>query len=96
MKKRTLNELRQEKEYGYKPPSEKKVKNNEPKVLQLKLQITDGDKKIKSTINYDDYKATLGLHSLSLADEMIQVLYDKIKVPVIEESTSEENKQTSL
>ena len=47
MKKRTLNELRQEKEFGYKPPLDKK---NSEKELIIKITITDGEKKIKSEI----------------------------------------------
>ena len=38
MKKRTLNELRQEKEFGYKPPVDKKTKPEQD--LEIKIVIS--------------------------------------------------------
>ena len=74
MKKRTLNEIRQEKEFGYKPPVDKKTKQD----FEIKITITDGDKKAKGKINLNDYEFALGLNGISLVDEMIGVLLQEI------------------
>lgn len=71
MKKRTLNELRQEKEFGYRPPVDKKPKPEQD--FEIKITITDGEKKIKSKINVSDYKTAKELH-VSLVDETIVAL----------------------
>lgn len=76
MKKRTLNELRQEKEFGYKPPLDKK---NSEKELIIKITITDGEKKIKSEINVSHYEAIKKLHDVSLVDETVLALLDQFK-----------------
>jgi hypothetical protein len=76
MKKRTLNELRQEKEYGYKPPVDKK---NPEKELMIKITITDGEKKIKSQINVSHYEAVKKLHDVSLVDETVIALLEQFK-----------------
>ena len=76
MKKRTLNELRQEKEFGYKPPVDKKTKPE--KDLEIKIVITDGNNKAKGKINLNDYKTALNLNGISLVDEMIGVLLQEI------------------
>ena len=76
MKKRTLNEIRQEKEFGYKPPVDKKTKPKQD--FEIKITITDGDKKAKGKINLNDYKVALGLNGVSLVDEMIGVLLQEI------------------
>jgi len=72
MKKRTLNEIRQEKEFGYKPPVDKKIKLE--KKFEIKITITDGEKKIKSKINVSDYKTSKELHNVSLVDETVVAL----------------------
>ena len=76
MKKRTLNELRQEKEFGYKPPVDKKTKPEQD--LEIKIVITDGNNKSKGKINVNDYKTALTLTGVSLVDEMIGVLLQEI------------------
>jgi hypothetical protein len=76
MKKRTLNELRQEKEFGYKPPVDKKTKPKQD--FEIKITITDGDKKAKGKINVNDYKTALDLNGVSLVDDMIGVLLQEI------------------
>ena len=74
MKKRTLNEIRQEKEFGYKPPVDKKTKQD----FEIKITITDGDKKAKGKINVNDYKTALDLTGVSLVDEAIDILLKEI------------------
>jgi hypothetical protein len=76
MKKRTLNELRQEKEFGYKPPVDKKTKPEQN--FEIKITITDGNKKAKAKINVDDYEVALASNGVSLVDEMIGVLLQEI------------------
>ena len=76
MKKRTLNELRQEKEFGYKPPVDKKTKPEQD--LEIKIVITDGNNKAKGKINVNDYKTALALTGVSLVDEAIDILLKEI------------------
>ena len=76
MKKRTLNELRQEKEFGYKPPIDKKTKPEQD--LEIKIVITDGNNKAKGKINVNDYKTALALTGVSLVDEAIDILLKEI------------------
>ena len=76
MKKRTLNELRQEKEFGYKPPVDKKTKPEQD--LEIKIVITDGHNKAKGKINVNDYKTALALTGVSLVDEAIDILLKEI------------------
>lgn len=76
MKKRTLNELRQEKEFGYKAPVDKKTKPEQN--FEIKITITDGNKKAKAKINVDDYEVALASNGVSLVDEMIGVLLQEI------------------
>jgi hypothetical protein len=76
VKKRTLNEIRQEKEFGYKPPVDKKTKPKQD--FEIKITITDGDKKAKGKINVNDYKTALDLNGISLVDDMIGVLLQEI------------------
>ena len=77
MKKRTLNEIRQEKEFGYKPPVDKKTKLE--KKFEIKITITDGEKKIKSKINVSDYKTAKELHDVSLVDETVVALLEEFE-----------------
>ena len=95
MKKRTLNELRQEKEFGYKPPVDKKTNTKEielPKNSKLdidwriKITITNGKKKIKGEINLNDYLNAFGLQGISLVDETIDILLKEIDKSVIKEN----------
>ena len=76
MKKRTLNELRQEKEFGYKPPVDKKTKPEQD--LEIKIVITDGNNKAKGKINVNDNKTALALTGVSLVDEAIDILLKEI------------------
>ena len=77
MKKRTLNEIRQEKEFGYKPPIDKKTKPEQN--FEIKITITDGEKKIKSKINVSDYKTSKELHNVSLVDETVVSLLSQFE-----------------
>lgn len=95
MKKRTLDELRQEKEFGYKPPVDKKTNTEEielPKNSKLdidwriKITITNGKKKIKGEINLNDYLNAFGLQGISLVDETIDILLKEIDKSVIKEN----------
>lgn len=95
MKKRTLNELRQEKEFGYKPPIDKKINSEEidlPKSSKLdidweiKITITNGKKKMKAKIPLDDYLVGFGLNGFSLVDETIDILLKEIDKSVIKEN----------
>ena len=95
MKKRTLNELRQEKEFGYKPPVDKKTNTEEielPKNSKLdidwkiKITITNGKKKIKGEINLNDYIVAFGLQGISLVDETIDILLKEIDKSVIKKN----------
>ena len=95
MKKRTLNELRQEKEFGYKPPVDKKTNTKEielPKNSKLdinwkiKITITNGKKKIKGEINLNDYIVAFGLQGISLVDETIDILLKEIDKSVIKKN----------
>ena len=95
MKKRTLNELRQETEFGYKPPVDKKTNTKEielPKNSKLdidwriKITITNGKKKIKGEINLNDYLNAFGLQGISLVDETIDILLKEIDKSVIKEN----------
>ena len=95
MKKRTLDELRQEKEFGYKPPVDKKTNTKEielPKNSKLdidwriKITITNGKKKIKGEINLNDYLNAFGLQGISLVDETIDILLKEIDKSVIKEN----------
>ena len=72
--------MKKEKELIQKPPVDKKTKPEQD--LEIKIVITDGNKKAKAKINVNDYKTALRLHGVSLADEMIDILLqeiDKIK-----------------
>lgn len=84
MKKRTLDELRQEKEFGYKPPVDKKTKPEQD--LEIKIVITNGNNKAKGKINVNDYKTALALTGVSLVDETIDILLKEIDKSVIKET----------
>jgi hypothetical protein len=90
------NEIRRcnttlEKEFGYKSPVDKKTnteeielpENSKPKQdFEIKITITDGDKKAKGKINLNDYEVALGLNGVSLVDEMIGVLLQEVNKSV--------------
>lgn len=90
-----------EKEFGYKPPVDKKTNTEEielPKNSKLdidweiKITITNGKKKMKAKINLDDYFkqqlniVAFGLHGVSLVDETIDILLKEIDKSVIKET----------
>ena len=64
--------MKKEKELSQKPPVDKKTKLE--KTFEIKITITDGEKKIKSKINVSDYKTEKELHSVSLVDETVTAL----------------------
>ena len=95
MKKLTTNNNNKEKEFGYKPPVDKKTNTEEielPKNSKLdidweiKITITNGKKKMKAKINLDDYIVAFGLHGVSLVDETIDILLKEIDKSVIKEN----------
>jgi len=47
--------------------------------LQIKITITDGDKEAKSSINVEEYQKMKELHGVSLVDEIVDTLLNKIK-----------------
>ena len=47
--------------------------------LQIKIAITDGEKEVKTSINFEDYQKIKELHGISLIDEQVDVLFDEIK-----------------
>jgi len=64
--------MKKEKELSQKPPVDKKTKLE--KTFEIKITITDGEKKIKSKINVSDYKTAKELHNVSLVDETVTTL----------------------
>ena len=95
MKKLTTNNNNKEKEFGYKPPVDKKTNTKEielPKNSKLdidwriKITITNGKKKIKGEINLNDYIVAFGLQGISLVDETIDILLKEIDKSVIKET----------
>ena len=61
--------MKKEKELIQKPPVDKKTKPEQN--FEIKITITDGEKKIKSKINVSDYKTSKELHNVSLVDETV-------------------------
>ncbi len=56
MKKRTLNELRQTREYGYTPPSPSRIKSTYPQPAPLKNELLNRLEGLKDKVfNYGDY-----------------------------------------
>ena len=47
--------------------------------LQIKITITDGEKEAKSLINVEEYQKMKELHGVSLVDEIVDTLLNKIK-----------------
>ena len=64
--------MKKEKELSQKPLVDKKSKPEQN--FQIKITITDGEKKIKSKINVSDYKTSKELHNVSLVDETVTAL----------------------
>ena len=61
--------MKKEKELIQKPPVDKKTKPEQN--FEIKITITDGEKKIKSKINVSDYKTSKELHNVNLVDETV-------------------------
>jgi len=47
--------------------------------LQIKITITDGEKEAKALINVEEYQKMKELHGVSLVDEIVDTLLNKIK-----------------
>ena len=68
--------MKKEKELIQKTPVDKKTKPEQN--FEIKITITDGNKKAKAKINVDDYEVALASNGVSLVDEMIGVLLQEI------------------
>ena len=64
--------MKKEKELSQKPLVDKKTKPEQN--FEIKITITDGEKKIKSKINVSDYKTSKELHNVNLVDETVVAL----------------------
>ena len=69
--------MKKEKELSQKPPVDKKTKTE--KDFEIKITITNGEKKIKSKINVSDYKTSKELHNVNLVDETVIALLDQFE-----------------
>ena len=69
--------MKKEKELSQKPLVDKKPKPEQN--FQIKITITDGEKKIKSKINVSDYKTSKELHNVSLVDETVVALLSQFE-----------------
>jgi hypothetical protein len=69
--------MKKEKELIQKPPVDKKTKPEQN--FEIKITITDGEKKIKSKINVSDYKTSKELHNVSLVDETVVALLSQFE-----------------
>ena len=69
--------MKKEKELIQKPPVDKKPKPEQN--FEIKITITDGEKKIKSKINVSDYKTSKELHNVSLVDETVVALLSQFE-----------------
>ena len=47
--------------------------------LQIKITITDGEKDAKASISIEEYQKMKELHGVSLVDEIVDTLLNKIK-----------------
>jgi predicted small metal-binding protein len=47
--------------------------------LQIKITIIDGEKEAKALINVEEYQKMKELHGVSLVDEIVDTLLNKIK-----------------
>ena len=59
--------------------------------LQIKITITDGEKDAKASINVEEYQKMKELHGVSLVDEIVDTLLNKIK-----DSTTTNNQITFI
>ena len=69
--------MKKEKELIQKPPVDKKTKPEQN--FEIKITITDGEKKINSKINVSDYKTSKELHNVSLVDETVVALLSQFE-----------------
>jgi hypothetical protein len=69
--------MKKEKELSQKPLVDKKSKPEQN--FQIKITITDGEKKIKSKINVSDYKTSKELHNVNLVDETVVALLSQFE-----------------
>ena len=69
--------MKKEKELSQKPLVDKKTKPEQN--FEIKITITDGEKKIKSKINVSDYKTSKELHNVSLVDETVVALLSQFE-----------------
>ncbi len=47
--------------------------------LQIKITITDGEKEAKAIISVNEYQSIKEIHGISMLDEQVDVLLEKIK-----------------
>ena len=69
--------MKKEKELSQKPQVDNKTKTE--KDFEIKITITNGEKKIKSKINVSDYKTSKELHNVSLVDETVVALLSQFE-----------------
>ena len=69
--------MKKEKELSQKPLVDKKTKPEQN--FEIKITITDGEKKIKSKINVSDYKTSKELHNVNLVDETVVALLSQFE-----------------
>ncbi|CAB4130034.1 hypothetical protein UFOVP117_222 [uncultured Caudovirales phage] len=50
--------------------------------LQIKITITDGEKKAKTTIGVNDYLNMKEMHGISMLDEQVDILLEEINKPI--------------
>ena len=64
---------------GYINKVKNKLKYKIMENLQIKITITDGEKDAKASINVEEYQKMKELHGVSLVDEIVNTLLNKIK-----------------
>ena len=69
--------MKKEKELSQKPLVDNKPKPEQN--FQIKITITNGEKKIKSKINVSDYKTSKELHNVNLVDETVVALLSQFE-----------------
>jgi len=47
--------------------------------LQIKITITDGKKEAKATISVNEYQSIKEMHGISMLDEQVDILLEKIE-----------------
>ena len=47
--------------------------------LKIMVTMTDGEREVKSTLDFKDYVAIKELHGVSLVDDMVTTMLDEFK-----------------